>query len=170
MTKLTVVHHCGDRQGFTLLEVVVVLILMGVLAAVAVAYVGNSSADVAGRTESIKSHLRYAQARAMSSGPLYDNQQVWGIGFLGNAYYFFHCTDIQNCDPSQRQIRIPGQPVIIDLSQDSISVTGNQTVAFDRLGRPFSDVSLSSPASNLTVSGSGHSRAITITPETGFIY
>lgn len=175
------IHPCrrsaSSTQGFTLIEIVTVLLLMGILALVAVASMGNDPSRVVGRAESITSHLRYVQAKAMNTGPLYEDQHSWGVSFPDNTSYFlFHCTDPAACTPGSSQVHPPGEDaLVVQMGGDGVTVTGNQVVAFDRFGRPFSDETLSNATAlsgilTLTVSdGSGNSRSITIRPETGLI-
>ncbi|MDP2105628.1 MAG: type II secretion system protein, partial [Desulfobulbaceae bacterium] len=70
------------QQGFTLIEVIAVLLLMGIMVAIAVGRSGESSsqADLIGATETVKNHLRYAQSTAMNS------DLSWGINFSGSTY------------------------------------------------------------------------------------
>ena len=173
-------HRASSTQGFTLIEVVTVLLLMGILALVAVASMGNDPSKVAGRAESITSHLRYVQAKAMNTGPLYEDQHSWGVSFPDNTSYFlFHCTDPTSCTPGSSQVHPPGEDaLVVQMGGDGLTVThsiASTLIAFDRFGRPFSDEDLSNSTAldeilTLTVSdGSGNSRSITIRPETGLI-
>ena len=55
-------------QGFTTIEVIAVLIIIGVIAAVVVSrFRGTSTYSVQSVAEELKNHLRYAQTRAMNS-------------------------------------------------------------------------------------------------------
>ncbi len=173
-------RRAPGTQGFTLIEIVTVLLLMGILALVAVASMGNDPSKVAGRAESITSHLRYVQAKAMNTGPLYEDQHSWGVSFPDNTSYFlFHCTDPASCTPGSSRVHPPGEDALmVQMGGDGVTVTrsiASTIIAFDRFGRPFSDEGLNATALldeilTLTVSdGSGNSRSITIRPETGLI-
>lgn len=164
------------RPGFTLLEMIVVLLLMSILALVVVSSLGNDPSPVVGRAESVKSHLRYAQTKAMNTGPLFEDQHVWGVSFRGDntSYFIFHCTDPSACVPSSNMVHAPGEDGgLVQVGGEGVSLTGNQLLAFDRFGRPFSDAALNSTLGSvftLTVSdGSGNSRSVTVLPETGLI-
>ena len=56
-----------DNRGFTMIEIISVLIIMGVLATVVVQHVMDVNTDLVARAEVIKNQLRYAQSRAMNS-------------------------------------------------------------------------------------------------------
>ncbi len=169
-----ILKKLNSSRGFTLLEVVVVLVLLGILTAVAMARMDTGSANVSARSEAIKSHLRYAQMRAMNFGPLYEDQHVWGVNFpTASTYYIFHCNST-TCTPASSHVLAPGEEtVVVNMSGDGVSVGGTpMIVAFDRFGRPFSDASLATALNaNLTITASygSYSDSITIIPESGLI-
>ncbi|WP_051434362.1 prepilin-type N-terminal cleavage/methylation domain-containing protein [Desulfonatronum lacustre] len=59
--------------GFTLMEVIVVIILLGILAVVAVVRFSGTDAEDVAAANTLKTHLRYAQIRAMA------DVVYWGI-------------------------------------------------------------------------------------------
>ena len=165
-----------SSQGFTLIEIVVVMVLMSVITAVVLGRsITTSEVDVVGQTDKIRNHLRYAQSLAMKR-----SDTVWGIQFAGPGYWFFSGTD-----PANGQVLLPGGEYsggdkfikYSDLGV-SISVAGlglSGAVFFDRFGKPYdnyTDATTNSPltaAASIFVSASGESRFIQITPETGLI-
>jgi len=164
------------ETGFTLIELVAVLIIMTILAAVAVASLGNDSSKVVAMADSIKSHLRYAQTRAMTTGALYANLDVWGIVLSDSSYYLFQCATPGSCAPAGNQVIAPGEnAAVIDVGQQGVSISpgGGTVISFDRFGKPYTNPALTTAlASDLQVTlsdGSGNSRAVTIRPETGMI-
>ncbi|MDH3392512.1 MAG: type II secretion system GspH family protein [Desulfobulbaceae bacterium] len=68
------------KQGFTVIEVIVVLMLLGIMSAVVVGRLLDTSADLAAESEIVKTHLRFVQSRAMNSAV------SWGIRFDGGSY------------------------------------------------------------------------------------
>ena len=72
------------NRGFTLIEVMSALIIIGIVSAIAVSRFGISDTELIIRSEVVKSHLRYAQLRAMNS------ESVWGISCDGNGLLAFH--------------------------------------------------------------------------------
>ncbi len=53
-------------QGFTIIEIIAALTMVGIISALIVSRGSFNSADLIGATETLKGHLRYAQSRAMS--------------------------------------------------------------------------------------------------------
>lgn len=131
------------NKGFTLIEILSVLFLMGVVASILLAGGLNQRSDENARADVLVSHLRYAQARAMNS------DVSWGIQFNGSTYSL-----ISDVGGSDSVCVLPGEKTTaIDFSSP---VTG--IVAFDTWGKP----------SGLSIISVGE-RIITITPDTGFI-
>ncbi len=57
------------QGGFTLIEVVAVLLVLGILAAFAAVRISDTGqSDLISQVDVIKNHLRYAQNRAMNTG------------------------------------------------------------------------------------------------------
>ena len=77
-----------NNRGFTLIELISALLIMGIVAAVVISRVGTSNNEVIAQMEVVKSHLRYAQSRAMNS------DLVWGIRFDTDKYWLFKEGDI----------------------------------------------------------------------------
>ncbi|OPL15163.1 MAG: hypothetical protein AVO39_01815 [delta proteobacterium MLS_D] len=145
-------------DGFTMIEVIAVLLIIGITAAIAVARIGDTSIyDVHSQVEVIKSHLRYAQSRAMATG------KEWGVKVTSETtYYLFDGAD------SDTPVRFLGEnDPTVDLAAKHSGVTiapDSQTVTFDAYGSP-GDTTLT-----LTVTGAGgRSMDITVTKNTGYI-
>ena len=143
---------CGDpfyEGGFTMIEIIAVLVILGILTAVAVSRVMNTGEmEQRARLDAVKAHLRLAQARAMGEG------SPWGVHFTANAYYLFRGTD-----PTQNKVTFPGE------SSDTVQAGSGffsgtpLTVVFDAYGNP------GGTTVNLVTSGG----TITIIRNTGYI-
>jgi prepilin-type N-terminal cleavage/methylation domain-containing protein len=153
------------NQGFSLVEIIAVLIIMGLIAAVVISRLTDNSSDLIAQTEVVKSHLRYAQSRAMNS------DVIWGIVSTGPSYWLFRDGNTAN------RVTLPGEDSdTVNLSAKGISLEAF-TLSFDSWGIPHTDAAASDgqelaaagPESQLTISAGGMSRSITITPNTGFI-
>ncbi|MCK9196871.1 MAG: GspH/FimT family pseudopilin [Syntrophales bacterium] len=142
------------KDGFTLIEAIAVLVILGIVVAVAAVRMSDTSAfDLVSQVEVVKGHLRLAQSRAMSSG------SPWGINFTGTtptSYYLFQAT-------------APTTPVLL-LGEDNATVNlttakkssltiATRTVTFDAYGSPGT--------TDVTVVTNGGS--ITVTKNTGYI-
>ena len=136
----------SHRGGFTLLEIIAVLVLVGILSAVAVSRFTDADAEDVAAANTLKLHLRYAQLRAMG------DTVPWGISFTGNSY------ELQK-NGSTAPVNLPGENgTTITLSGLTMSPTTTVTFSAAR-GQPTPN---------------GHSisigtQTITITQETGFI-
>ena len=155
-----------NQQGFSLIEIVVVMVLISIIAAtVFTRSITTDQMNVSAQTEKIKSHIRYAQSLAMK------RSEIWGIKCASNEYWLFSGVDPDN---GPNQVMLPGEKAV-KLSLNDLNLTMDAfTIFFDRYGKPYNaytDESNNNPLSSeltITVSGS-QSRNVTITPETGLI-
>lgn len=148
------------KGGFTLLEVVAVLVLLGILAAVAVARFADSNADAVAEAEIFKSHLRYAQIRAM--GDIYP----WTIE-VGSGSYALSTTN-----PSIGTPTLPGESGATHSYDGGVtaSTTGTSPFSFNWRGclvnAASPNVCLSTPG-RVTFDGDPDIE-VTVQAETGF--
>jgi MSHA pilin protein MshC len=153
-------------MGFTPLEVLVVLIIIGIISMIVVGRSDIGQTDLMAQTEVIKSHIRYAQSRSMNS------DKIWGIrcDAIGPSYWLFVDGDP---DDINHQRKLPGEEsYTVDLSQYKLTLT-TATLSFDTRGRPCDDDDGTQPLVNdlsLTLSANdGATTTIRITRNTGFI-
>lgn len=132
-----------NSSGFSLLEIIVVLIIVAIVALVAVSAVFRQNANLPGRADALKSHIRYAQAMAMST-----DDRNWGIRFHTgpSRYWLFYCDTGDTCSWGQNRTHMPGtdsDTETVELQKYNISIGsvshgGNQvTLAFDNFGAPY---------------------------------
>ncbi|GAB6094420.1 hypothetical protein JCM14469_06720 [Desulfatiferula olefinivorans] len=130
--------------GFTLVEIIAVLLLMGIVAALVVAGgLGLGDTDEGAAADVLKTHLRYAQSRAMNG------DRAFGIVFSGGGYSLVR-------DPAGTAVpvRLPGESALTVPLPAAVS----GSVTFDTWGRP-------SGMTSISLGG----RIVTITPDTGFV-
>lgn len=155
----------GKNNGFTLVEVIVVIMFIAIFATLAVSRQPYTDVTLKARVEVLKSHLRYTQMRAMSS------DRGWGLEYDGDppGYWLFRQGDTN-------RITLPGETQnSVDLLSSGVTITqGDFRLIFDRWGRP--DTAASTLTFNagtrsavLTLSKAGDSETITISQNTGFI-
>ena len=145
------------RSGFTLLEVIGVLIIMGVLGVVVSSRVDFGDKEQITLDE-IKNHIRYAQLSAMNS------DYICGISFVQGGYLGFCDLNANHQIDENEKILLPG------MDQEYVSsqlVVSNFLLVFDSWGRPYKDLSLQSPFGGEIQFNSG--KTINVTQETGFI-
>ena len=153
-----------DRAGFTTVEILIVLIVIGIVSAVVIGRGDIGQPELLARTEAIKAHIRYAQSRSMNSN------RPWGIHVdaTGNSYALFVDGNIAN-----RRI-LPGQEADrVDLTAVRLSLApGNTSVSFDDRGRPLANDGSTIRTNDLhltVMAGGGDTTAIRITRNTGFV-
>ena len=158
-----------DHRGFTLIEIVAALIIIGIIAVVIInSAIGITDAGRVSQENVIKNHIRYAQSMAMKRGA------VWGIKCDGTAYWLFRTNDP---DTEANQVVLPDEESTkVTLANKNVSMTAF-TVFFDANGRPYTaytDETTNTPVSaplSITVDSvpAGNPGTFEIAPETGFI-
>lgn len=157
----------GNRKkGFTIIEVIVVLILIAILPIVVVSRMASSTeADNKAKAEALKGHIRYVQMRAMNTDS--DKSAIpscdasFGISLSSNSYFMF-----RNCDKSLK-VLFPGQDTA-DVFLGNTTLSPSFDITFDNWGRPCSDLNgttLFNADINLTLG----SESIKITKNTGHV-
>lgn len=153
------------NSGFTLLEVILVLIIVAIISAIVIGRVASTNTDLISQTEIIKAHLRYAQSRAMNTNV------VWGIRSNNSIYWLFRDGNENN------KVILPGEGTdTIDLTAKGISME-NFRLSFDSWGVPYKDAAASPDKklkagdneAQIKVSSGGEDKFIDVTPSTGFI-
>lgn len=141
-----------EQKGFTFIEIVCVLVLIGILGAVVATRTVDFDAGAIGGRQQIRNYIRFAQLMAMKSNT------VCGVAFDGSAYWLFQDGDISD------KISFP-QNDGEDIAIDSALGTVTETIYFDLWGRPYSDASLTTPRSTGAIGGVG----LTMYADTGYV-
>jgi prepilin-type N-terminal cleavage/methylation domain-containing protein len=144
----------GGQGGFTLFEVIMVLLILGVISYFATTrlFSGDATSQRA-EMELVKNHLRYAQSRTMNT------EKDWGITFEtgGKQYYLF------NGDNPVLPIRLPGDESLNGkMTLSAITVT-NAPITVRFLSQSFG----SPGTANVSITTTAG--AIAVTKNTGFI-
>ena len=136
---------------------IAVLLIIAITATVVISRVTDNNAVQVGKIEVIKSHIRYAQFRAMASNV------TWGIEFNGNSYRLFKNINKDSSIDDDEIIYLPGE----DLKYVNLpaGLSAREVVSFDSWGKPYSDVS----GSTEHAGGIIENLTVEITAETGFI-
>ncbi len=156
--------------GFTMIEVVVVLIVLGIITTVVATSYRIGANNALAETEGVKASLRFAQLRAMT-----DESSTWGIHFQSSATYRLYKNDV---DASATMLPVKDQfedPVTLDCPKNCHALSGNvqiasavvgKTINFDQWGRPMDGTNLL--AVDFTI-GMDQTNTVTITKNTGYI-
>jgi MSHA pilin protein MshC len=152
-----------NNRGFTLIEVIAVLVILAILAAVAISRsTATEEANLRAEVDTLKAHLRYAQSLALN-----DLSPVkWGIQISGSAYRL-----VKNPTGDGAAFDSPTPYNLPNESSDTHSIlpfsATTVNILFDDWGIPYN--SATKLAANATITLTPGSQSITITPETGFI-
>ncbi|PKN35891.1 MAG: hypothetical protein CVU61_01805 [Deltaproteobacteria bacterium HGW-Deltaproteobacteria-19] len=157
---------CKRVKGFTLIEVISTLVLIGILTVIAVSRITSTDEmNQKAMAEAIKSHIRYAQMRAMNADA--DTSAIatcassFGISMSGNSYFMF-----RDCDKTKKVVFPGAEDDFVSLNNMTLSAASD--ITFDKWGRPCSDLYGLTPSANdinLTLG----TEPIKITKNTGYV-
>jgi prepilin-type N-terminal cleavage/methylation domain-containing protein len=146
--------------GLTLVELIVVIVLLGIISAyTTIRFMQPSLAEYFTAVEQLKRDILLTQSLSMGLNAQYR------IIFSGNYYYI--------TDPAGTRYNhsVFGTSNISLASSASITTNlSSNTLIFDGLGRPYSLSGKLSSNGIITVSTTGNSQIVNVTPETGYIY
>lgn len=151
----------SKQNGFTLIELIVVISLISILAAGVYLNWPGSTMNLAAQTRQLANDLRYTQALSMTTG-----QRYRLVRTSSNTY--------QILNSSGSAMVLMGRTTITlasGITFGSLTNLPNSLVAFNGLGAPYTDTGnpgtpLSTTAT-LSLTTNGETRTVSITPETG---
>lgn len=159
-------------HGFTLVELIVVMVVLGILAAVFVPRSNNPAIILSTQAEQLAADIRYVQSLAMTEGwsGTAPTARRYRVNFTATSYSFTDVSGVAVAHPggTTGPISFAGD-VRISLPPSNLP---NSLVAFDGLGRPYTDAGALTPlASTATISmvSSGSAHTVRIFPETGMV-
>lgn len=140
-----------SAAGFTMLEVVAVLLLMGILAVAIVPRTADSGVAVVAEAETLRANLRFAQSVAVAA-----NAAQWSVQFTGNAY------TLQR-NGAASSVPFPGRSSATHVLANGVQISsGAGTLVFDELGAPAS-------THQITLSRGSRTESVVVTGLTGLI-
>ncbi|HET6720168.1 MAG TPA: type II secretion system protein [Rhodocyclaceae bacterium] len=167
--------YTGVRSdGFTMIELVVTMIIIGILAvSILPRFDSLGSFDAAGFADQTQSLLRYAQKSAIA-------QRRWVAVDVGatpptlcSQTVFPTCAAACAGGTGVTPIALPGGSAARPRASTSFKAGSSTVLCFDALGRPLaagSAVPLTVAASLTVMEGAADFRTITVEPETGYVH
>ena len=145
----------NESRGFTMMEVIAILVILGILSGIAISRLSDTGARDTAAANTLKAHLRYAQLRAMG------DIVPWGIEIEADRYTLVRDNG-----------SVPNLPGENSAEKNDLDATLSPeiTIMFSAArGRPYLEDSDPENFSNPYDISVGNTQTITITPETGFI-
>ena len=157
------------NRGFTLVELVVVLLLIAILAFVALPRLSQNTIELSSQAEQVATDVRYAQTLSMTRGAALGSQGRYCIFFTATGYQYRNNGN-SYATPCTVAVNHPatGSSAAIVLSGTTVSTTNltGTYLEFDTKGQPTSLVAPASDAT-ITLDATGGPRAVVVSPITG---
>jgi len=149
-------------RGFTAIELVIVIVVIGVLAAVITPRWYQADVELHGAAQQLKNDIRYMQGLAMTNG------QRHRITFNAANYQLTNNTGANVLHP------LTGAAIVPYSRTGNVTLDANgfnaSFLAFDGLGRPYNGAALLGAVTSVTLNQTGGaSRILSIAPQTGFV-
>ncbi|MES2236679.1 MAG: prepilin-type N-terminal cleavage/methylation domain-containing protein [Pseudomonadota bacterium] len=153
------------QTGFTLVELIMVMVLMGILATVALPRFNFSGFNEVGFRDKLKATIEFARKSAVAQ------RRITCIALAGNSLALTIDnvpTDAPGAGTCPRQLTLPmsdaacGGPINAVCAPNGVVLAGPVAISFDPLGRP-------SAAAAYTVTGGTSNYTINVTAETGYV-
>jgi len=136
-----------------MIEMILVLIIMAIVGTFVASRASTGSNDLSVETEILKSHLRYAQTRALN------DTVPWGIYVSGTGSYVLYKNN------AQASAQLPGETGQTHSLPSTVTISAGvgYTINFDDLGSP------GTATRTITLAQGADTNVITITKNTGYI-
>lgn len=152
-------HKIGPAAGFSLVELVVIVLLLGILAVAVFPRFSSPPVTVGASADQMAADIRYVQALSMTRGARY-------------CFYLTSTTSyaLRTGTSCTTAVNHPatGSSSPISLSDITYTATNLSTVyiEFDTKGQPTT-ISPSTGSAQITLSGGGETRVVSVTGVTG---
>ena len=148
------------QAGFTLIEVIAVLVIIAIVAAVAISKgISTSKVSVTSEANILKTHLRFAQIKAMGA------TVSWGINISSGSYTL-------QSNGATATINLPGETSPTHTFSGGVTATAPATnpITFSTLGIPVNSTGNNLTANlTITLAQGSSTQTVTVTQYTGFL-
>lgn len=149
------------QRGFTLVELVAVMLIMAILAVFATGFFNRTTFDAAGFADEVRAQLAYAQKVAVAS------RRVVTARVTNNTVSLTTCTGFPDCGSTIPVASPQGQAEFARSAPNKVTIslepTGTDVITFNPLGVPSTGV-------EFTISGGGSEHRVTIEAGTGYVH
>ncbi|QEP42889.1 type II secretion system protein [Ectothiorhodospiraceae bacterium BW-2] len=163
----------NSQFGFTLVELVMVIVLIGILAAYAAPKFNQNEFKVVEKAREVVEAIRYAQAQAMQHSGF---ENYYGIKFSGNGYQVATMTSDGNIASDNSVKNLTGSGLYVQSWSSGVSLSSSEsTIFFNSRGMPLKPNSGSGAVDEIdndvtiTITIGSVSKALTLYQLTGFV-
>lgn len=158
------------NRGFTLIELIVVLTIVGVLAFVAWPRLSQNTLELSSQAEQVASDIRYAQSMSMTRGAALGAQGRYCIFFTATGYQLRHNNNdyTKTCTVAVNHPATGSSAAIVLSGSTAVSTTNLTTnfLEFDTKGQPTTFTAAGTDAT-VVLAATGGPRTVVISPVTG---
>ncbi len=145
-----------SQHGFTLAELVAVMLIAAILAVFGTSMFDRRSFDATGFADEVRAQLAYGQKVAVAA------RRTVTATIAGNTVNLTMCTDFA-CTGTVTVASPQGESNFTRSAPSSVTIGPDTTFVFNAQGEPSTGVAL-------TVSGGGTNRIITVEAGTGYVH
>lgn len=145
-----------SERGFTMMELVAVMIIMGILAVSAASFFDRKEFDAAGFANEVRAQLAYGQKVAVAA------RRTVTATIAGNTVNLTMCTDFA-CTGTVTVASPQGESSFTRTAPSNVTIGPDTTLVFNAQGAPSIGVAVA-------VSGGGTNRTITVEAGTGYVH
>ena len=175
-------RRLGGHHGFTMVELIIVIVLVGILSALAITrFFDRTVYDTDTATEQLRNILRYGQKTAIaqhrnvfvvlgpnSAGLCFANENPCSVPNQVLA------PSGQNSDSAATRAACNSRTWMCEGRPASITAGANPAITFfgfNSLGQPFNNPNAAAFGGlTFTLSGGGNTRTVSVAPETGYVF